>query len=150
MHVAKSGERVASGVAILAPGDRHMVLRRGGRGWIVETPSGPPVHCHRPSIDVLFHSAAACAGPAAVGILLTGMGAAGARGLLAMRQAGARTFAQDEESCAVFGMPRVAIELGAVEHVVSLSQMSHEVVAAMSRETGSFGGLHGPAQGATL
>jgi two-component system chemotaxis response regulator CheB len=134
VHVAKSGDLLSPGVAIVAPGDKHIVLCRRGLQYFVEIKNGPPVHCHRPSIDVFFHSVAACAGPAAIGILLTGMGADGARGLLAMRQSGARTFAQDEESCIVFGMPKVAIELGAVEKVVSLSQMSHEVIAVISQE----------------
>jgi len=111
-----------------------MMLRRRGPHYVVEIKDGPPVRHQRPSIDVLFHSVATCARAAAVGVLLTGMGADGARGLLAMRQAGARTFAQDEQSCVVFGMPKEAIRLGAVEKVVSIDQMSRCILNAISQK----------------
>jgi two-component system chemotaxis response regulator CheB len=131
---AKSGDVVTPGVALIAPGNRHMILCRRGPHYVVEIKDGPHVRHQRPSIDVLFHSVATCAGAAAVGVLLTGMGADGARGLLAMRQAGARTFAQDEQSCVVFGMPKEAIRLGAVEKVVSIDQMSHRILDAISQK----------------
>jgi two-component system, chemotaxis family, protein-glutamate methylesterase/glutaminase len=130
---AKSGDVVTPGVVLIAPGNRHTILCRKGLHYVVEVKDGPPVRHQRPSIDVLFHSVATCAGPAAVGVLLTGMGADGARGLLAMRQAGARTFAQDEQSCVVFGMPKEAIRLGAVEKVVSIDQMSHSILNTISQ-----------------
>lgn len=134
VRTAKSGDRLMPGLALVAPGEGHMVLCKRDSHYCVDIKHGPPVHGHCPSVDVLFHSVAACAGPAAVGILLTGMGDDGAHGLLAMRQAGARTFAQDDKSCVVFGMPKVAIDLQAAERVVSLSQMSHEVTTTISLE----------------
>jgi two-component system chemotaxis response regulator CheB len=100
---------------------------------VVTIKDGPAVHHQRPSVDVLFHSLAASAGAKAVGVLLTGMGADGAQGLLAMHQAGARTLVQDESSCVVFGMPREAIRLGAAEKVVSLDQMPRWILKMMSR-----------------
>jgi two-component system chemotaxis response regulator CheB len=129
---AKTGDRIEPGVALLAPGDYHMAVYRTGNDYFARVKAGPRVHSHCPSVDVLFHSVASCAGPAATGVLLTGMGSDGARGLLAMRQAGSHTFAQDEASCVVFGMPKVAIDLGAAERVVSLFHMPKEVVATMS------------------
>jgi two-component system chemotaxis response regulator CheB len=131
---ARSGDNVLPGVALIAPGDRHTVVCRRGSRYVVEIKDGPPIHHQRPSIDVLFHSVAACAGPEAVGVLLTGMGGDGARGLLAMRQAGARTFAQDEQSCVVFGMPKEAIRLDAAERVVSLERMSQCILDAISQK----------------
>ena len=107
-----------------------MVLRRNGAQYLVGIKGGPPVHYQRPSVDVLFHSVAQQAGPNAVGVILTGMGADGASGLLAMRKAGARTLAQDEPSCVVFGMPREAIRLGAAEQVVCLRQMARKALEA--------------------
>ena len=97
------------------------------------TRDGPPVHHQRPSVDVLFHSVAKQVGPNAVGVILTGMGADGAAGLLAMRQAGARTLAQDEKTCVVFGMPREAIALGAAEQVVPLDAMAGRIITTLSR-----------------
>jgi two-component system chemotaxis response regulator CheB len=133
---AESGDAVTPGLALVAPGNKHTVLCRRGSRYVVEIKDGPPVHHQRPSIDVLFHSLAACAGPAAVGVLLTGMGADGARGLLAMSQAGARTFVQDERSCVVFGMPKEAIRLGAAEKIVSLEQMSQCILDTISQKAG--------------
>jgi two-component system chemotaxis response regulator CheB len=129
---AKCGDLVVPGVALLAPGNSHMVLRRSGTQFSVEIKGGPPVHYQRPSVDVLFHSVARQAGANAVGAILTGMGADGARGLLAMREAGARTLAQDEQSCVVFGMPKEAINLGAVERIVPLSRMARQIIETLS------------------
>lgn len=128
---ARHGDLVSPGVALLAPGGRHMVLRRSGAQFSVEVKGGPPVHFQRPSVDVLFHSVARQAGPNAVGAILTGMGADGASGMLAMRTAGARTVAQDEQSCVVFGMPREAIRVGAVEQVVPLQQVSVSIMTIL-------------------
>jgi len=120
---AKDGDRLGPGHAFIAPGNRHMRVHRDGQSYRVALESTPPVNGHRPSIDVLFTSTAAAAGENAVGVILTGMGADGARGLSAMKRAGARTLAQDEASCVVFGMPREAIALGAVDHVLPLSEL---------------------------
>jgi two-component system chemotaxis response regulator CheB len=120
---AEDGDRVLTGHALVAPGGRHMRVAREGGLYRVRLSDDPPVNQHRPSVDVLFHSCAAHAGPNAVGILLTGMGADGARGLLAMRHVGARTIAQDEATCVVFGMPKEAIALGAAEQVLPLSRV---------------------------
>lgn len=125
---AADGDRVLPGHALIAPGNYHMALRRNGAQYYVNVYSGPPVNRHRPSVDVLFESAAECAGRNAVGVIMTGMGADGARGLLRMKQAGARTIAQDEASCVVFGMPKEAIALGAADYVLSLHLISHKVL----------------------
>jgi len=121
---AQDGDRMLVGHALIAPGNHHLTLCRNGAQYFVRVHSGPPVNRHRPSVDVLFDSVAACAGRNAVGILMTGMGADGARGLLAMRAAGARTIAQDEATCVVFGMPREAIALGAAEAVLPLPRIA--------------------------
>jgi two-component system chemotaxis response regulator CheB len=121
---AEDGDRVLAGHALIAPGNHHMRLRRDGSGYIVRIDQKPPVNRHRPSVDVLFESAADAAGPDAIGIILTGIGADGARGLLEMKRAGARTIAQDEMSCVVFGMPREAIVLGAADHVLPLAKIA--------------------------
>jgi two-component system chemotaxis response regulator CheB len=125
---AEDGDSVVPGVVLVAPGDKHLQLRRDGARYHASVRDGPRVNRHRPSVDVLFRSVAQAAGRNALGVLLTGMGADGAQGLLEMKQAGARTFAQDEASCVVFGMPRVAIELGAADRVVPLSQMADAVL----------------------
>ncbi len=125
---ARDGDLVVPGVALLAPGNRHMVLQRSGARYLVRLNQGPQVHYQRPSVDVLFHSVAQNAGANAVGVILTGMGADGAKGMLAMRKFGAHTLAQDEASCVVFGMPREAIALGAAEHVCSLNLMAQNIV----------------------
>lgn len=124
---AQSGDAVLRGHVLIAPGNRHMLLQRSGARYHVTVRDGPLVSRHRPSVDVLFRSAAQYAGANAVGILMTGMGDDGAKGLLEMRQAGARTFAQDEASCVVFGMPKEAIALGAAERIVSLGGISGEI-----------------------
>ncbi len=120
---ARDGDRLIDGRVLIAPGGRHMQLRRSGAQYLVEVRDGPLVNHHRPSVDVLFRSVAQAAGANATGVILTGMGDDGARGLLSMRRAGARTLAQDEASCVVYGMPRAAVELGAVEQVVGLDRM---------------------------
>ena len=127
---AQHGQRVLPGHVYLAPGgEQHMRLSRSGANYVVELEAGDPVNRHRPSVDVLFRSAATNAGRNAIGVILTGMGKDGAAGLLQMRQAGAHTVAQDEASCVVFGMPREAIALGAAESVVTLNSMSEHILA---------------------
>lgn len=125
---AEDGEPLLPGCAYIAPGARHMLLQRTGIRYHIAIKDGPPVSRHRPSADVLFRSAAQYAGRNALGIIMTGMGDDGARGLLEMRRLGAATRAQDEESCVVFGMPKEAIARGAVEKVVSLSQIAREIM----------------------
>ena len=124
---AADGDSILRGHVLIAPGNRHMLLQRSGARYHVAIKDGPPVSRHRPSVDVLFRSAAQYAGGNAVGILMTGMGDDGAKGLLEMQQAGARTIAQDEASCVVFGMPKEAIALGAADKVVSLDQIPSEI-----------------------
>ncbi|MEM7349657.1 MAG: chemotaxis response regulator protein-glutamate methylesterase [Acidobacteriota bacterium] len=121
---AVDGDRVLQGRALIAPGDRHLIVVRHGRGHAVRVVNGALVRRHRPSVDVLFRSVAQVAGPHAVGVVLTGMGDDGAQGLLEMRQAGALTLAQNEASCVVFGMPKEAIALGAVDEVLDLACIS--------------------------
>jgi two-component system chemotaxis response regulator CheB len=121
---AEDGERVLVGHALIAPGNFHMALRRSGAQYSVAVYSGAPINRHRPSVDVLFDSVAECAGRNALGVIMTGMGADGAKGLLGMRQSGARTIAQDESTCVVFGMPKEAIALGAAEVVLPLPRMA--------------------------
>lgn len=120
---AQNGDRVITGRALVAPGGRHMLLRSSGAQYVVEIVEGPPVSRHRPSVDVLFRSVAKTAGTNALGIIMTGMGDDGARGLKEMRDAGARTVAQDEDSCIVFGMPKEAIRHGGVGTVLGLDQL---------------------------
>ncbi|WP_374595055.1 chemotaxis response regulator protein-glutamate methylesterase [Aquabacterium sp.] len=121
---ARNGDRVINGRMLIAPGGKQMRLRRNGAQYVVEVKEGPLVNRHCPSVDVLFRSVAECAGRNASGIIMTGMGDDGARGLLAMRQAGARTAAQDEASCVVFGMPHEAIKLGAAGEVLPLDAVA--------------------------
>ncbi len=130
---AQGGERLESGTVYVAPGHSHMVVRRNAAGYVTELQKTPPVNRHRPSVDVLFDSAAELIGRYAVGVILTGMGKDGAQGLLRMRQAGARTFGQDEASCVVYGMPREAALVGAVEEVVPLDAMSRRVLNALGK-----------------
>ncbi len=130
---ARDGDRLVPGLVLIAPGGRHMQVRRSGAQYHVEVRDGPPVNRHRPSVDVLFRSVAQCAGRSALGIILTGMGDDGARGLKEMHDAGARTIAQDEASSVVYGMPKEAVKLGAVDTVLPLD----EVPAAMC----AYGGL---------
>lgn len=128
---AKDNDYVTPGVALIAPGNRHMVLQRSGGNYLVRIKNGPMVHYQRPSVDVLFQSVAAAAGKNAVGVLLTGMGADGAKGLLEMKQAGAVTIAQSEATCVVFGMPKEAIKLGAADRVVDLDKIPAAIVEAL-------------------
>ncbi|MCV2356223.1 chemotaxis response regulator protein-glutamate methylesterase [Paucibacter sp. B2R-40] len=121
---AKDGDRVINGRVLVAPGGRHMQLKRSGAQYVVEVRDGPLVNHHKPSVDILFKSVAHCAGRNAIGAIFTGMGDDGARGLLEMRKAGAMTLAQDEASCVVYGMPKAAVELGAAQHVMALSDMA--------------------------
>ncbi|MDH6149748.1 two-component system chemotaxis response regulator CheB [Paraburkholderia sp. WSM4179] len=129
---AEHGERVLPGHAYIAPGHAHLLLARSGANYIAHLSDDPPVNRHRPSVDVLFRSAAQHAGKNAVGVILTGMGRDGAAGLLEMKKAGAYTLAQDEASCIVFGMPREAIALGAADEIAALPEMSRRVMARLS------------------
>ncbi|WP_043525774.1 protein-glutamate methylesterase/protein-glutamine glutaminase [Litchfieldella xinjiangensis] len=129
---AEDGERVLPGHAYIAPGDAHLKLARSGANYVARLDSGPPVNRHRPSVDVLFDSAAEQAGRNAIGVILTGMGRDGAQGLLRMRKAGATTLAQDEASCVVFGMPREAIALGGACEVVSLEDVAPRLMALVA------------------
>ena len=121
---AETGDIVAPNHAFVAPGDRHLRIKRCGSGFMIDCAAGPRVNGHCPSVDVMFHSVAELAGDSALGVILTGMGADGAKGLLAMRQAGARTLGQDQASCVVYGMPRAAWEIGGVERQLPLAAMA--------------------------
>ncbi|MEO5373546.1 MAG: chemotaxis response regulator protein-glutamate methylesterase [Alphaproteobacteria bacterium] len=124
---ASNGDSILRGHVLIAPGNHHMLVKRSGARYFVEVRDGPLVSRHRPSVDVLFRSAARHAGANAMGILMTGMGDDGARGLLEMLQAGAQTIAEDESSCVVFGMPREAIKLGAARCVLPLERFKDEI-----------------------
>ena len=130
---AKGGEVVVPGTVYVAPGHSHLAIRRSGAGYLTELLKTAPVNRHRPSVDVLFDSAAESVGRNAIGVILTGMGKDGAQGLLRMRKAGGRTFGQDEGSCVVYGMPREAALIGAIDEVVSLSELSKRVLAALGK-----------------
>ncbi|MFP5228974.1 MAG: chemotaxis response regulator protein-glutamate methylesterase [Acidobacteriota bacterium] len=127
---AETGDTVLRGRALIAPGNHHLLLQRSGARYYVEVREGPLVCRHRPSVDVLFRSAARYAGPNAVGVILTGMGDDGARGMLEMHQAGAATIAQDEASCIVFGMPKEAIKLNGVDKVMPLDKIAGAILNA--------------------
>ncbi len=127
---AKNNDRVVPGCALIAPGGRHLLLQRSGAQYFVEVREGPPVSRHCPSVDVLFRSTAKAAGQNALGIIMTGMGDDGARGLKEMRNAGASTIAQDEESCVVFGMPKEAIRMEAVDRIMSLDDLPQAILRA--------------------
>lgn len=130
---AQDGDSVLPGHALVAPGNYHMTLVRSGARYTVHINQEPPVNRHRPSVDVMFESVARYAGANAVGVILTGMGGDGAKGLLAMKQAGASTIAQDEASCVVFGMPKEAIKLGAADRVLPLGDIAGAVLGYVSR-----------------
>ena len=132
---ARNGDRVVPGRALIAPGGRHMMLKRSGAQYVVEVVDGPLVNRHKPSVDVLFRSVAKFAGANALGIIMTGMGDDGARGMKEMHDAGAQTIAQDEASCVVFGMPKEAIKLGGVDNVMPLDN----IPAAMMSYTRNAG-----------
>lgn len=136
VYEAEQGQRVLPGHVYIAPGGvAHMKLARSGANYVIHLEHGEPVNRHRPSVDVLFFSVAQVAGKNAVGVVLTGMGKDGAQGLLAMREAGARTLAQDEQSSVVFGMPREALAIGAAEQAVPIDKMSEQIMACL----GAFG-----------
>ncbi|MFA5074276.1 MAG: chemotaxis response regulator protein-glutamate methylesterase [Nitrospirota bacterium] len=125
---AESGDTVIRGQALIAPGNHHLLLKRSGARYYVEIKDGPLVSRHRPSVDVLFRSTARYAGKNAVGVIMTGMGDDGAKGMLEMKEAGATTVAQDENTCVVFGMPKKAIDLGAVDKVLPLDRIPSAVL----------------------
>jgi two-component system chemotaxis response regulator CheB len=125
---AEDGDSVVPGRALLAPGNHHMLLRRSGARYYVAVKDGPLVRHQRPSVDVLFRSTAEYAGANAVGVILTGMGSDGARGMLEMRQAGGRTLGQDEASCVVYGMPKEALKRGAIERIAPLNRIAQEIM----------------------
>ena len=135
---ARDNDHVVPGTALIAPGNHHMLLDRSGANYLVRIKDGPRVHYQRPSVDVLFYSVAKNAGRNAIGVLLTGMGADGAKGLLAMNQSRAFTVAQDEETCVVFGMPKEAIKLGAADKVVPLNQIPQTIINALQDDAKSM------------
>lgn len=128
---ARNGDSITPGLVLIAPGDYHMVVRRSGARYYVEIGSGDKISGHRPSADVLLNSVAKIAGANAIGVILTGMGGDGAKGLLAMRNAGAKTLGQDEASCVVYGMPKVAYEIGAVEKQLPLYKMANGILESL-------------------
>lgn len=133
---AEHNERILPGHAYIAPGHSHLLLKRSGANYMTELNQGPPVNRHRPSVDVLFRSAANVAGANALGIILTGMGKDGAQGLLEMKQAGSHTIAQDEASCVVFGMPREAIALGGACEVLPLQNVARRTLEYLASHSG--------------
>ena len=133
---ADDGDRVLPGHAYLAPGHSHLLLAKSGANYVTRLDQGPPVNRHRPSVDVLFASAATSAGRNALGVILTGMGKDGAAGMLKMREAGAVNFAQDEASCVVYGMPREAVAVGAVHEIASLDQLPARVLGQLAKDGG--------------
>jgi two-component system chemotaxis response regulator CheB len=130
---AENNDTVFSGRALIAPGNHHLLLKRSGARYFVEVKEGPLVCRHRPSVDVLFRSAARYAGKNALGVIMTGMGDDGARGMLEMKEAGAATVAQDEKTCIVFGMPQVAIKMGAVDRILPLESLAGAVAGFARR-----------------
>jgi two-component system chemotaxis response regulator CheB len=130
---ARDGDDLAPGVALIAPAGSHMLLARNGTRYVVRIKDGPRVHYQRPSVDVLFGSFASAAGPNAIGALLTGMGSDGAKGLLEMREAGAHTIAEAEQSCIVYGMPKVAAEIGAAIEVTPLPRVAGAILNALRK-----------------
>ena len=133
---SEGGERIMPGHAYLAPGHSHLMLTKSGANYVTQLDMGPPVNRHRPSVDVLFESAAVHAGRNAVGVILTGMGKDGAVGMMKMREAGAFNFAQDEASCVVYGMPREAVAMGAVHQIVPLQQLPARVLGQFEKDGG--------------
>lgn len=129
---AENGDKLYRGRVLIAPGNKHMLLKRVGKEYFVEVKEGPLVNRHRPSVDVLFRSAARYAGGNAIGVILTGMGNDGARGMKEMHDAGARTVAQDEQSCVVYGMPKEAVKAGGVDDIVSLNNIDDHLVRLLT------------------
>jgi len=130
---AKDGDAVVMGNALIAPGNKHMLLRRSGARYYVEVKNGPLVNRHRPSVDVMFRTVAQSAGKNSLGIILTGMGGDGAKGMLEMKEAGAHNIAQDQASSVVFGMPKVAIDLGGVHDVMHLDKIPRKVLSILEK-----------------
>ncbi|MCQ3925177.1 MAG: hypothetical protein DPW12_13490 [Rhodocyclaceae bacterium] len=128
---AGQGERVLPGTAYIAPGHSHLLVKKSGAGYQTELSQDAPVNRHRPSVDVLFRSAAAAVGRHAIGVILTGMGKDGAAGMLALKRAGAWTIAQDQASCVVYGMPREAVALRAVDEVLPLSEIGARLMTRL-------------------
>ncbi|MFA7239497.1 MAG: chemotaxis response regulator protein-glutamate methylesterase [Sulfuricellaceae bacterium] len=129
---AEQGDRILPGHAFIAPGNAHLLVKRSGANYVCELSDGPPVNRHRPSVDVLFRSAANVVGKNAIGVILTGMGKDGAAGMLEMKKAGAYNFSQDEATCVVFGMPKEAIAAGGVDEIVPLPQMAAKVMGYLA------------------
>jgi len=130
---AKNGDLIMPGKVYIAPGDKHLLVKKSGAKYYCKLDDGPEVNRHRPSVDVLFNSVAKCAGPNAMGIMLTGMGADGAKGMLEMKEQGAFNISQDEKSCVVWGMPGAAVKLGAVAKEVSLNKIPDEIIEYCQR-----------------
>ncbi len=143
---AETGDRVAPGRVLIAPGNRHLIVRRSGDEYVVNVNDGPLVSRHRPSVDVLFESVAEAAGHRGVGVIMTGMGNDGAKGLLSMRKAGAATIGQDEATCIVFGMPKEAIAAGAVQEVVPLDRIAHAIMDTAIRRQRNVAAASKPAK----
>lgn len=139
---AKDGDPVLPGTALIAPGARHLKITRAGTGHIAVLSESPPVNGHRPSVDVLFDSVSRECGSNAVGIIMTGMGEDGARGLGRIKSSGGYTLAQDEESCVVYGMPKAAIEMGTVSEVVTLQAIPDRLSSLVKEETAHADGCH--------
>jgi len=133
---AQDGQPITSGVCLIAPGGKHMLVERNANGYYANVKDGPPVNRHKPSVDVLFRSGVNSAGPNAVAIIMTGMGDDGAKGLKDLHDCGAFTVAQNEESCVVYGMPKAAVELGAADRIVPLERIAPLVVGLWSQATG--------------
>lgn len=129
---AENGDKIVRGRVLIAPGNKHMLIKRVGKEYFVEVKEGPLVNRHRPSVDVLFRSAARYAGSNAIGVILTGMGNDGAKGMKEMHDAGARTIAQDEQSCVVYGMPKEAVKEGGVDDVVALDKITQHLVDVLA------------------
>ncbi|MCU0758968.1 MAG: chemotaxis response regulator protein-glutamate methylesterase [Steroidobacteraceae bacterium] len=136
VHEARDGQLVIPGHVFIAPGDRHLVVERDGARWRIRVTQEPPVNHHRPSVDVMFRSVARCAGPNAIGVMLTGMGADGAKGMLEMREAGARNVVQDEKTSVVWGMPGAAASLGAAETILPLPEIAGQVLQWVAERCG--------------
>ena len=134
---AAHGDEVRPGTALIAPGDYHMAVEWAGAAYRVRLRQDPPIHFTRPAVDMLFNSAAQCAGRNAVGVLLTGMGRDGAQGMQQLKAAGAINLAQNEATCVVYGMPRAAVELGVVDRVLPLDHMPHAIIHALRERSGT-------------
>jgi two-component system chemotaxis response regulator CheB len=138
---AVQGDEVRPGLALIAPGDFHMTVTGNGGRYRVSLNQGPQLHHTRPAVDVLFNSAAACAGRNAVGVILTGMGGDGAQGMRKLKEAGAATIAQDEATCVVYGMPQAAVALGVVDRVLPLGKISEAILAELQPGIATAAGI---------